>query len=46
MGNTKLYRLNLIEHSKSLKLLEDFIKMPHNLRELKDADMLPCLTSI
>ena len=44
VGNTKLYRLNSIEHSKSLKLLEDFIKMPHNLRELKeaafDADML------
>ena len=37
VGDTKLYRLNSIEHSKSVKILEEFTKMPHNLRELKDS---------
>ena len=37
IGDTKFYKLNSIEHSKSVKMVEEFTKMPHNLRELKES---------
>ena len=37
VGDTKFYKLNSIEHSKSVKMIEEFTRMPHNLRELKDS---------
>ena len=37
IGDTKFYKLNSIEHSKAVKMVEEFTKMPHNLRELKES---------
>ena len=41
LEDVKLYKLNSIEFSKSVKMLEDFIKMPHNRKQLKESAFDP-----
>ena len=41
LGDVKLFKLNSIEYSKSVKMLEDFIKMPHNRKQLKESAFDP-----